>query len=94
MDCYVLKDIRFISNDCVKVFFDTGPSFYFRIFYCTDIRSIEKRLLLESEFTEYEYEQMTSAGLAYIAELKAMEYLARSEHSRFGLYTKLIKNEY
>lgn len=48
----------------------------------------------DAEFTEEDENELLDAGLASVVELKAVEYLARAEQSRFGLYRKLIEKKY
>lgn len=46
------------------------------------------------EFTDEQADALADAGLASLVELKAVEYLARAEQSRFGLSRKLLEKKY
>lgn len=48
----------------------------------------------EVEFLGEKEEELLDAGLACVVELKAVEYLARAEQSRFGLTRKLLEKKY
>lgn len=48
----------------------------------------------DAEFFDDDENELLDAGLASVVELKAVEYLARAEQSRFGLYRKLIEKKY
>lgn len=48
----------------------------------------------DAEFLDEQAEEIADAGLACVVELKAVEYLARAEQSRFGLNRKLIEKKY
>lgn len=48
----------------------------------------------DAEFFDDDENELLDAGLAAVVELKAVEYLARAEQSRFGLYRKLIEKKY
>lgn len=47
-----------------------------------------------AEFEDEMAEEIADAGLACVVELKAVEYLARAEQSRFGLTRKLLEKQY
>lgn len=69
-----------------------GPAFFIRPQYLNSIN--KDRLEAGSEFSEEESDQLLDAGLACVVELKAVEYLARAEQSRFGLNRKLLQKKY
>lgn len=75
-----------------KIAPDQGPAFFIRKEYLPglDFDLIE----VGAEFDEEETDQILDAGLASVVELKAVEYLARAEQSRFGLTRKLIQKKY
>jgi len=66
--------------------------FYARNYYLADIRLEE--LSPEAELNELLTEQLFEAGLSAAVELKAVEYLARAEQSRFGLKRKLLQKKF
>ncbi len=75
-----------------KIAPDQGPAFFIRKEYLSglDFDLIE----VGAEFGEEETDQLLDAGLTSVVELKAVEYLARAEQSRFGLTRKLIQKKY
>lgn len=75
-----------------KVSVEEGPAFYIRKEYLQDIDfdSIETDAVFENE----EEDKILDAGMACVVELKAVNYLARSEQSRFGLSRKLYEKQY
>ena len=69
-----------------------GPSFFVRKEY---LSSLDFDLLEPgAEFDEEQTDQLLDAGLISAVELKAVEYLARAEQSRFGLTQKLVAKKY
>lgn len=75
-----------------KVTPESGSAFFIRSEYLPnfDFDSIEPG----KEFDEQSTDEILDAGLACVVELKAVEYLARAEQSRFGLTRKLIEKKY
>lgn len=75
-----------------KVAGDSGAAFFIRPEYLPFIPfdTIETNV----EFDDEKTDMLLDAGLACVVELKAVEYLARSEQSRFGLSRKLIEKKY
>lgn len=71
---------------------DQGPAFFIRPQYIPSINF--ERLEAGALFNEEESDQLLDAGLACVVELKAVEYLARAEQSRFGLNRKLLQKKY
>lgn len=69
---------------------DAGSAFFLRIDYLT-LLSEERLFSLKGAVSDEEGEDILHAALCYSAEMAAMNYLARMEHCRFGLYQKLIK---
>ena len=69
-----------------------GTSFFIRKDYLlkTDFSFLEAGI----EISDEEADDLLDAGLTCIVELKAVEYLARCEQSRFGLTQKLIKKDF
>jgi len=75
-----------------KISPDTGPSFYSRNAYLKSITL--KDVFAGMEFDENQTEELLDSGLASVVELKAIDYLARAEQSRFGLTRKLLEKKY
>lgn len=71
---------------------DSGPAFFIRPEYLPGIpfETVEEGAV----FNESETDIFLDAGLACVVELKAVEYLARCEQSRFGLTQKLVQKQY
>ncbi len=84
---YTLTAIKETAPDVAQLTFLTMPPFYVRFEY---LNFPEHALLeVQSEYSVEVYNDLVQAGLAFAAERKALEYLNRSEHSRFGLSRKL-----
>ena len=66
--------------------------FFIRKEYLSDLDFED--IVPDSEFEEHFAEGLMDAGLCCAVELKAVEYLARAEQSRFGLSRKLIQKKY
>jgi len=75
-----------------KVQPDSGSAFFIRQDYLVkvDIENLEAGTVLSDE----EAAELLDAAITCVVELKAVEYLARCEQSRFGLTQKLIKKEF
>lgn len=86
----VVCDTKQVSADCIKITSDTGLAFFIRKSYLkiTDINDI---VIGAELINEYE-KDVVDAGFIFTAEKKAIDYLARAEHSRFNL-TKKLKNK-
>lgn len=87
--CMIIGSVEEVSEGCVKILPSKGPSFFIRTKYLTSINPI--RLVANQEFNEEETEELIFAGFAFLAERDALNYLNRSEHSRFLLTQKLQK---
>lgn len=75
-----------------KVAFTEGASFFVRQEYLNSINVYD--ILPEVEYSNEQTDELLDAGLASTVELKAVNYLARAEQSRFGLTRKLIEKKY
>lgn len=75
-----------------KVKPEEGPTFFIRPQYLPSITL--EQLEQPNDFNETLTEELLDAGLICVVELKAVEYLARCEQSRFGLTQKLINKKY
>ncbi|MBR5646071.1 MAG: regulatory protein RecX [Treponema sp.] len=75
-----------------KVCQESGNPFFIRQDYLKTI--MIENISSGQNFNEHEDNELLDAALSCIVELKAVEYLARSEQSRFGLYQKLINKKY
>ena len=71
---------------------EEGSSFYIRKDYLPE--GVFERIDVGVEFSEEEADCLMDAGLTCAVELKAVDYLARAEQSRFGLTRKLIEKKY
>ena len=71
---------------------EEGSSFYIRKDYLPE--GMFERIDVGVEFSEEEADCLMDAGLTCAVELKAVDYLARAEQSRFGLTRKLIEKKY
>ena len=76
----------------MKIITGSGPSFFVRINYLSLVRPEE--ITEGTEFTEEKENDILDAGLAFAAEKKAVDYLARAEQSHLGLYRKLIAKKF
>lgn len=75
-----------------KVSLDGRNRFYIRREYVDG--DVFENLENNIELTDEQIEQLENASLICAVELKAVEYLARAEQSRFGLRRKLIQKKY
>ncbi|MCR4954213.1 MAG: recombination regulator RecX [Treponema sp.] len=89
----VIKSIAETSyQGMFKIAAESGAAFFVRQEY---LASVELESVLPGEeFSGEQEEQFLDAGLASAVELKAVEYLARAEQSRFGLTRKLTEKKY
>ena len=85
---YKITSIKKINDTVFQITVNSINPFYLRADYLENSNII---LDVDIELAENDYEDCINAGLAYGAEKKAMEYLGKSEHSRFMLKAKLIK---
>lgn len=84
----VISAAEQVSPGRIKIATADGPAFFIRTVY---LQCVDSELIVPSaEFSDEEEQDMLDAGLCYAAELKASEYLARAEQSRFGLLRKLV----
>lgn len=89
----VIKSIAETSyQGMFKIAAESGAAFFVRQEYLPDVEL--ESVLPGNEFTDQIEEQFLDAGLASAVELKAVEYLARAEQSRFGLTRKLSEKKY
>jgi len=79
-------------NGMYKIVPEEGSAFFIRPQYLStvDFDSVQPQV----EFNEEETDELLDAGLASVVELKAVDYLARAEQSRFGLTRKLVQKKY
>lgn len=83
----VIASVKEVSAGCFKITASTGPSFFLRASYLSLVSVSD--LIPEAEFIEDKENDILNAGLAFAAEKKAVDYLARAEQSRSGLLKKL-----
>ena len=87
--CIIIDSVEEVSEGCIKILPSKGPSFFIRTVYLTTI--IPSRLISNQKFNEEESEELIFAGFSFLVERDALNYLNRSEHSRFLLSQKLQK---
>lgn len=81
-----------LSSGIYKVSSSDCGVFYMRPVY---LRTLSEQEFLENSDFDSEFSQeIVDAGLITAAECKAVDYLARSEQSRSGLFKKLIEKGY
>ncbi len=78
-----------VSSDCMKVETDGAPVFFMRTVYLSTL-AVE-RIHAGEELDEEAALDLLDASLAFAAEKKALDYLARREHSRKELERKLLQ---
>lgn len=81
-----------VSSEVMKISSDSGLAFFIRIFYLKIVKP--EQIVENAEFFGEDEKDIVDAGFAFAAESKAVEYLARSEQSRFGLSKKLANKNY
>lgn len=88
--------VKSISETSYKGMFklvpESGAPFFIRKEYLPTVNF--DSILPDADFNEQSTDEILDAGLASVVELKAVEYLARAEQSRFGLTKKLIEKKY
>lgn len=87
-----ITELKQVLSDIVQLTTEDGPVFFIRKFYLTSINDGD--LFAGREFSDDKEEELIFAGLAFAAEKKACEYLARCEQCRFNLEKKLIQKQY
>ena len=88
----VIKRVEQISSEVMKITSDTESAFFLRIRYFSLVEP--DKIAPGAEFLSDSEDDLLDAALAYSAEVKATEYLSRSEQCRFGLYAKLLKKKH
>ena len=88
----VIKRVEQISSEVMKITSDTESAFFLRIRYLSLVEP--DKIAPGTEFLSDSEDDLLDAALAYSAEVKATEYLSRSEQCRFGLYAKLPKKKH
>ena len=89
----IIKSIAETSySGMFKVAPEEGSAFYIRKEYLPD--GLFERIDVGAEFDDEHTDSLLDAGLTCAVELKAVDYLARAEQSRFGLTRKLIEKKY
>lgn len=87
-ESYKITSLKQISESLFQCTFNGINTFYLRTNYLDNSNikiDVDEVLNLE------DFEDCVRAGLAFSAEKKAMEYLGKTEHSRFLLKNKLLK---
>lgn len=88
----VIKRVEQISSEVMKITSDTESAFFLRICYLSLVEP--DKIAPGAEFLSDFEDDLLDAALAYSAEVKATEYLSRSEQCRFSLYAKLLKKKH
>lgn len=85
----VIDSIEWAPAGVLKVCLKEGPSFFIRDAYLPS--AVCALLKSGSVLSREDADCLLLAGRSFLAERAAMEYLSRSEHSRFQLGIKLLK---
>lgn len=89
----IIKSIAETSySGMYKIVGEEGAAFFIRKEYLPHVNF--DSILPGAEFLNKEEDELLDAGLASVVELKAVDYLARAEQSRFGLTRKLTEKKY
>ncbi len=78
-------------SDVVEITSEDGPVFFIRLAYLQSINP--DSIQVGAVFEDAELDELVEAGLAFAAERKAEEYLARCEQCRRGLERKLAQKK-
>lgn len=78
-------------SDVVEITSEDGPVFFIRLAYLQSINP--DNIQVGAVFEDAELDELVEAGLAFAAERKAEEYLARCEQCRMGLERKLAQKK-
>lgn len=81
-----------VSPEVLKLTSDSELAFFIRTTYLKIVKPED--ILENSCFSGEEEADIVTAGLVYAAESKAVDYLSRSEQSRFSLTKKLLNKNY
>lgn len=84
-----ISALKQTSSDIVEITTETGSVFFIRLAFLSEIPPED--IFAGAEFLEEKELEILDAGLAFAAECKAEEYLARCEHCRRGLEKKLLQ---
>lgn len=87
-----LEAVKQVASDVVEITTDDGPVFFIRTAFLTSL--CQEDIVAGKEFFGEAEEDIMEAGLAFVAECKAEEYLARCEQCRFGLEKKLLQKKH
>lgn len=88
----VIQSTEQTLRGCLKITAVGGSVFFIRKDY---LRVVQADSVVEgAEFVEGEEQDLLDAGLAFAAETKACDYLARAEQSRAGLERKLLAKKF
>ena len=85
----LIESVEEVSGECVKIIPSKGSSFFLRLSYLTSI--LPEQVCVGQSFSDDKLEELLLAGYALLAEMEALNYLNRCEHSRFLLSQKLQK---
>ena len=88
----VIHNTEQVSPEVLKITSDTGLAFFIRTAYLKTVNPED--IVPDSVFDSEEETEIIDAGLAYGAEVKAMDYLSRCEQCRSGLMRKLLNKNH
>lgn len=88
----VIHTTEQVSPEVIKISSDTGLAFFIRTTYLILVKPED--IVQDAVFEDESEKDIIDAGLTYGAEIKAVDYLARCEQSRFGLTQKLLKKNH
>ncbi len=92
--CVVIDSVEPTPSGCVKITTPSGSIFLLRDFYLENSSVSDYYPGLELSSDDMRSFEMLVSTLCCVVEGKALDYLNRSEHSRFSLEQKLIKKGY
>ncbi len=85
----VIQEVKQTLSGVYEITPEAGSAFFLRAAYLSVVG--EDRLCVHECFTDEEYADILNAALVYRTEVAAMSYLARAEHCRSALSSKLLK---
>src|SRR5574344_1353280 len=89
---FTISAIKQAAPDCVEITTEDGPVFFVRLQYLEQVK--HESLVPGASFSGADADDIIAAGFAFSAERKAVDYLSRSEQSRFGLERKLSEKSF
>lgn len=84
-----ISAVKQASSDIVEITTAAGSVFFIRLAFLSEVKAEE--IIPGADFLDEKEMEILDAGLAFAAECKAEEYLARCEQCRRGLEKKLLQ---